>query len=273
VRTYVVTGSASGIGAAVKASLEGRGDRVVGVDQRDAEITVDLSVPAQRDTLVGLLHDLGVHVVDGVLPAAGLSARQAGADKVLAVNYFGAVGTVTRLRPLLSASAAPRVCMISSIGLLSSTDDDVVASCLAGDESATLSLVAADPEWAYERSKRAVSTWVRRTAVDPEWLEAGIRLNAIAPGMIATAMAAHITSSPETLVRLFESYPHPLGTGTAADVAGLATFMLSEENAYMVGQTIFLDGGHEAVCGPAALATRPSMPSQTSSAIARQPGS
>jgi NAD(P)-dependent dehydrogenase (short-subunit alcohol dehydrogenase family) len=271
-RTYVVTGSASGIGAAVKSSLERRGDRVVGVDRHAAEITLDLSDPAQRDALLDRVRDLGVRVVDGVLPAAGLSARQADAEKVLAVNYFGAVGTVTRLRTLLAVSPAPRVCMISSIGLLSSTDDEVVARCLTGDEAATLALVAADPEWAYERSKRALSTWVRRTAVDPEWLADGIRLNAIAPGMVATAMAAHITGSPETLTRLFESYPHPLGPGTATDIAQLATFLLSEENGYMVGQTIFLDGGHEAVCGPAGLPTRPSMPTQTSSAIASRPG-
>ncbi len=44
----VVTGSASGIGAAVRARLEKNGDRVIGIDLRNAEIEVDLSTPEGR---------------------------------------------------------------------------------------------------------------------------------------------------------------------------------------------------------------------------------
>ena len=49
-RTTVVTGAASGIGAAVRARLEAAGDRVVGVDLRDAEVTADLACPEGRAT-------------------------------------------------------------------------------------------------------------------------------------------------------------------------------------------------------------------------------
>ena len=47
-RTYVVTGSASGVGASTAALLRDRGDRVVGVDLRDAEVEADLSTPDGR---------------------------------------------------------------------------------------------------------------------------------------------------------------------------------------------------------------------------------
>ena len=50
-RTYVVTGSTSGIGAATHAMLEDAGHRVIGVDPRDADVITDLATPTgRRDT-------------------------------------------------------------------------------------------------------------------------------------------------------------------------------------------------------------------------------
>lgn len=51
-RTYVVTGSASGVGACVAGLLRERGDRVVGVDLRDAEVQADLSTDEGRERAV-----------------------------------------------------------------------------------------------------------------------------------------------------------------------------------------------------------------------------
>ena len=51
-RTYVVSGSASGIGAATAALLRDRGDRVVGVDLRDADVVADLSSARGRTAAV-----------------------------------------------------------------------------------------------------------------------------------------------------------------------------------------------------------------------------
>jgi NAD(P)-dependent dehydrogenase (short-subunit alcohol dehydrogenase family) len=268
-RTYVVTGSASGIGAATREILEARGDRVVGVDLRDADLMVDLANPHDRATLYDQVRAAGVNVVDGVLPAAGLSAGLATASKVLAVNYFGAVSTVVQLAGLLAASSAPRVCMISSIGLISRPNDTLTSLCIAGDENAALAQLADDDTWIYERSKRAISAWVRINGVALDWLDRGILINAIAPGLVATKMSERIIDSPEILAELFETYPHPLGVGRATDIAHLASFLLSAENAFMAGQTIFVDGGHEAICGPVELPLRPVLPTKTSSNIAK----
>src|SRR5690606_18906605 len=51
-RTIVVTGSASGMGAATRAALEADGDRVIGVDLRDAEVVADLSIAEGRRAAV-----------------------------------------------------------------------------------------------------------------------------------------------------------------------------------------------------------------------------
>src|SRR3954464_3862559 len=70
-RTYVVSGAASGIGAATTALLREQGARVVTVDLRDADVTADLSTPEGRDAAVAGVRSL-TDVVHGVVPAAGI---------------------------------------------------------------------------------------------------------------------------------------------------------------------------------------------------------
>src|SRR5688572_20513113 len=105
--TYVVTGSASGIGAATTGLLRERGHRVIGVDLAGAEVTADLSTGTGRREAVQELLALTGDKVNGVVPCAGI-AGTTGVDSrlVVSVNYFGAVELVTGLRPALAAAAA-----------------------------------------------------------------------------------------------------------------------------------------------------------------------
>lgn len=100
-RRYVVTGSASGIGAATAAMLRDRGAQVIGCDIDDADIRADLSTPAGRKSLVDQVTARGP--IDAVLAVAG-----GGRTGLLETNFFGAVATVEGLRPLLAQSPAPR---------------------------------------------------------------------------------------------------------------------------------------------------------------------
>jgi NAD(P)-dependent dehydrogenase (short-subunit alcohol dehydrogenase family) len=87
----VVTGSASGIGAAIRARLEARGDRVVGVDLRGAEVIADLGTPSGRRQAID---DVLVAVDDGIdrlVLCAGLGAHLDDFAAIASVNYFGAV--------------------------------------------------------------------------------------------------------------------------------------------------------------------------------------
>lgn len=251
-RTYVVTGTASGIGQATARLLRGRGHRVIGVDVACSEVVADLSTPDGRDAAVdGVLIEAGGHI-DAVIANAGLSEPVA---KTAAVNYFGAVKLLEGLRPALLSSHAPRAVVTSSMATLLPVDPELVAACLAGDEEAALEIAgrieARGPEVGgviYPSSKRALSRWVRREAASPRWAGCGIPLNAVAPGIVETPMVSGLLASPEATAAVDAAVPMPLhGHLRAVQVAKLLVWLASEENTHLCGQTIYIDGGSDVV--------------------------
>jgi NAD(P)-dependent dehydrogenase (short-subunit alcohol dehydrogenase family) len=250
VRTCVVTGSASGIGAATRARLERDGDRVIGVDVRDAEVVADLATEQGRSALAEQVSELADGVVDAVVACAGVSGGTGRPETVIRVNYFGAVATLDRLRPLLARSAAPRAVAVSSIALQFDRDPAVVDACLAGDEEAAVALVGGDATGgrAYAAGKRALARWVRRQATTAEWAGARIALNAVAPGVIRTPLSHYMLDTPEGRAEAAAQIPMPLhGFGEPEHVASLIAFLTSGENVLVTAQVVFVDGGFEAL--------------------------
>lgn len=245
-RTYVVTGSASGIGAATAALLRDRGGAVIGCDRHDADIVADLATPAGRQALVDQVAERGP--IDAVLAVAG-----GGTTGLLETNYFGAVATLDGLRPLLAHSAAPRAVAVSSTSSLAPADERVVRACLAGDEAAAVGYVEADPSiggptGAYGIAKRALNRWVRGAAPTPDWAGAGIALNAVAPGVVDTPAASWIFASDEVRAAVADAAPQPFGgfPGRPEWVGELLCWLAGAENRFVTGQIVFADGGAEA---------------------------
>ena len=244
-RTYVVTGSASGIGAATATMLRLRGAEVIGCDLEDADIEADLSAPEGRRALIDQVVERGP--IDAVLAVAG-----GGKTGLLETNYFGAVATLEGLRPLLAQSASPRAVVVSSTSSLAPADERVVQACLDGDEAAALAYVAADPSLggatgAYGIAKRALNRWVRRVAPTPEWAGTGIALNAVAPGVVDTPAAAWILASEDTRTAVESAAPQPFGgfPGRPEWVGELICWLAGADNRFVTGQVIFADGGAE----------------------------
>ena len=99
----------------------------------------------------------------------------------------------------------------------------------------------------YPASKLAVAHWVRRRATGAEWAGAGLRLNAVAPGMIDTPMVAAMRSDPET-GPLLDMLPIPVGRpGRPEEIAALVEFLLGPEGAFFCGSVLFCDGGSDAL--------------------------
>jgi NAD(P)-dependent dehydrogenase (short-subunit alcohol dehydrogenase family) len=244
VRTIVITGSAGGIGAATRARLEKEGDRVVGVDVRDAEVIADLSTPAGRAAMVDAVGVACDGKLDGLVAGAGIMGEDA---SVAAINYFGAVATLEGLRPLLLSGADPSAVAISSNSTTTTPGlpDTLVDALLAGDEPAALAVIGAAPGvFAYPASKLALARWVRRHATGPEWIGAGIRLNAIAPGVIRTPMTEN---DLDFIFSIPDVFPVPIARpGRPEEMAALLAFLLSPDAGFFCGSVVFSDGGSDA---------------------------
>lgn len=251
-RTYVVTGAASGIGKATKELLESRGDKVISVDLRNADITVNLATEEGIAQLTSEATRLSGGTIDGILAIAGLAAPVAA---TVAVNFYGAVATLESLRPLLLGSSAPRAALVTSMASLFPPDDALLNALLDGDRADAMArateLAGGTPQQAnliYGTSKRALARWVRRNAASAEWAGAGIPLNAAAPGVVLTPMTADLTATEEERTALLAQVPMPLGGFFGPEaVADLLVWLTGESNAHLCGQVIFIDGGSDVV--------------------------
>jgi NAD(P)-dependent dehydrogenase (short-subunit alcohol dehydrogenase family) len=260
VGTIVITGAAGGIGTAVRQRLEADGHTVIGVDVRSADVVADLSSPEGRASMASSVASLCDGVLDGLVAGAGVSG--APGETVVSINYFGVVATLGLLRPLLARSSAPGGASAVAISSNSTTTQagypmDVVDACLADDESLARRLAAADTSGVsiYPASKLALARWVRTRAVTEDWIGAGIRLNAIAPGFIQTPMTAGIE---DFVLNLGDVYPVPIARpGQATEVAALLALLLGPDGGYFVGSFLTMDGGTDAALNPTTHPTPP----------------
>ncbi len=220
----LVTGGASGIGAACSEVLEREGWQVIRADLRadDGVRQLDVTDEAAWDAL---LDDLGP--VDGLITSAGIRTRGMIVETTLAdwqrhldVNVTGtwlAIRAFLRARP--DGDTTPRA--IVTIASVNAT-------------------IAVPGQAHYVASKGAIASLTRAAALEGAPL--GVRANAIAPGPINTPMAGERLNDPEQVRWLTGRVP--LGRiGEPSEIGEVAEFLLSRRASYISGEIIYTDGG------------------------------
>jgi NAD(P)-dependent dehydrogenase (short-subunit alcohol dehydrogenase family) len=251
-RTIAVTGTSSGIGLATVERLRADGHHVITLGRAGADIEVRLWEPDERARAVREVGDRCGGVLDGVGTFAGVGPMDPDARLVLGLNYYGTTELLEGLRPYLAAAPAAGVVVcgsnVTTHGMLATR---LLEACLEGDEEDALDLaVRYGSNLAYFAAKTGLCRWVRRNAVRPEWIGAGISMNVVSPGVTDTPMLRGVMAHPDAAVG-FERYPLPIGRRvTPEEMAAVNAYFLGPEARIFCGAVIVADGGSDAAICP-----------------------
>ncbi len=245
-KVALITGSASGIGAAVALRFAQEGARIAGIDTQD--LAEGDWADALRLTGGGPVHKLDVRDKAAVVRAVADVEAEYGQIDVL-VNSAGVAGGGPV--HLIPDEEWDRVMDINLKGTLHACQA-VVPGMLARESGSIVNVASVEGiegfegGSAYNASKGAVILLTRNMAID--YGRKGIRVNAVCPGFIDTPLFRS-TLETEGMAEIREKIrdAHQLGRfGRPEEIANGALFLASDEASFVTGQALPIDGGYTA---------------------------
>lgn len=236
VKYALITGASGGIGQAIACNLAAKGYHLYLHYNKDEQsvkvlmeklqpyggdyipIQADLAVPGSYKKVISEIFSLDAIIHCGGNSHYGLlvDLQQEEAEALLNVHVLSPLMLTKELLPKFLVKGSGNIVVITSIW------GQTGAAC----------------EVAYSTAKGAQIAFVK--ALSKELALNGIRVNAIAPGAIATPMMADFTQEEVDQI----AYEIPMGRlGQPEEIARSVAFLLSDESSYMTGQVLAINGG------------------------------
>ncbi len=246
-KTAVVTGGARGLGLEMMRALAEAGAATASIDLllqgeeearaitrdygvRAAAYIADVTDAAQvAATMAAVERDLGS--IDILVAAAGVAQNVAAEDvdpvawrRVIDINLTGVFLCTQSVAKGMIARGGGSIILIASMS----------------------GLIVNRPQkqTAYNVSKAGVIMMAKSLAA--EWAEHGVRVNAIAPGYMRTALTDQVLAGQDGLQQAWESYI-PMGRmGVPEELRGTVVYLASAASSYVTGHALVVDGGYTA---------------------------
>jgi NAD(P)-dependent dehydrogenase (short-subunit alcohol dehydrogenase family) len=247
-KTVMVTGSESGMGAAIAERLVRTGYKVIGIDLpgKGAVISGDLSTGQGRQLIIQQALEACDGKLDGIVCNAGVDNENV--PLVFSVNFYGVVDLLAGMQSALANAgrSAAVVNVSNSIAITPGVPQNAVEMLASGNYAESVEALKDCPRFAYQVSKAALARWIRTQAAGPNWAGSGINLNGVCPGPVMTPLLEKDLQDPRKRDAIM-GLPRPLKEFTPPDqIAELFEFLLSDRARFIVGQLIMIDGGIEA---------------------------
>jgi len=229
-RTALVVGGTSGIGAATALRLAADGATVIAAGLNTAAATaelqqavelheLDLREPGALEGLITSRPRLDVLVNAAGIIRRGDEHRPEVFAEVVEINLTGAMRAAAAAHELLAESSG---CIVNVASMLSYFGGPLVPG--------------------YSASKGGIVQLTKSLAV--AWAAEGIRVNAVAPGWIATDLTAALQADPVAAERIL-TRPPMARWGRAAEVAGAIAFLTGPDATFITGAVLPVDGGYQ----------------------------